>query len=321
MAQDRQDQKLAALLDIPITLSRTAGQQHHVTLTVVSFGYYAGYAEGTLRVEKLSAPKWPGTGALFYDVTAGLATRGLKMPSRDEVFDLVVTTDQEWMPDDFNGSLWLGEATASVGIKGVTGGATLMGGYIRSHNGFWIALEDADAFVKPGGGGKQGKAKFSVGAEGMVGSITRKTNTVIDLSQPYFSNKSVTGDLSKAAHFCFDSSLLTPAARQLLRVVCADQLAALANTKTEIWIVGHTDRVGTSARNLELSQLRSKNVRQALLDVLGPALKVPAGNIHDIGFSEWLAALKLHPNDVKNPNDRRVDLLINGSLVATFRES
>ena len=113
----------------------------------------------------------------------------------------------------------------------------------------------------------------------------------------------------------------TPAARQLLRVVCADQLAALANTKTEIWIVGHADRVGTSARNLELSQLRAKNVRQALLDVLGPALKVPVGNVHDIGFSEWLAALKLHPNDVKNPDDRRVDLLINGSLVATFRES
>ena len=234
-----------------------------MTLTVVSFGYYAGYAEGTLRVEKLSAPKWPGTGALFYDVTAGLATRGLKMPSRDEVFDLVVTTDQEWMPDDFNGSLWLGEATASVGVKGVTGGATLMGGYIRSHNGFWIALEDADAFVKPGGGGKQGKAKFSVGAEGMVGSITRKTNTVIDFSQPYFQQERHRGSL-EGGPFLFRQLPVDTSRAAAVEGRVPDQLAALANTKTEIWIVGHTDRVGTSARNLELSQLRSKNVRQAL---------------------------------------------------------
>ena len=323
LAYERQNQKLADLLDIPIAISPTAGQhRYRVTLTVVSFGYYLGYAEGTLKVEKLTAPKWPGNSTLIYDVTAATGSKGLKLPSRDEVFDLVVTTDQEWSPNDFNGSLWLGEATASAGIKGGTGGATLMGGYIRSHNGFWIALEDADVFVKPGGtGGKQGKPKFSVSAQGMVGSITRHTDTLIDLSKPYFANRSVTGDLSKAAHFCFDSSLLTPAARQMLRVVCADQLAALASPRSEIWIVGHTDRVGTNARNLELSQLRAKNVRQALIDVMGPALKVPVGNIHDIGFSEWLAALKLHPNEVKNPDDRRVDLLINGALVATFRES
>jgi outer membrane protein OmpA-like peptidoglycan-associated protein len=196
-----------------------------------------------------------------------------------------------------------------------------MGGWLRSRNGMWIAFEDADAFAKPGSGsgGKQGKPKIKVRAEGMVGSVSRRTNKLIDLSTPFPASKKVTGSLVAATHFCFGSSLLTPAARQLLRVVCADQLAALDSPKSYVTIIGHTDRPDTDSRNRELSVLRAQNVKTALTDILGNALKVPPDNIRALGFGEWLAMFKLHSNLVRNPADRRVDLLINGSLVATFR--
>jgi outer membrane protein OmpA-like peptidoglycan-associated protein len=110
-----------------------------------------------------------------------------------------------------------------------------------------------------------------------------------------------------------------PAARQLLRVVCADRLALLDNPTSQIFIIGHTDRLDTDTRNQELSVLRAKNVKTALSDILGDKLRVPPDAVHALGFGEWLARFKLHPDRVRNPDDRRVDILINGSLVATFR--
>jgi outer membrane protein OmpA-like peptidoglycan-associated protein len=175
-------------------------------------------------------------------------------------------------------------------------------------------------FVKPGSpGGKQGKPKFKVRAEGMIGRVHRHTDKLIDLSTTFPASKKVTGNLVAATHFCFGSSLLTPAARQLLRVVCADQLAALDSPTSRIMIIGHTDRPDTDARNKELSVLRAQNVKRALKDILGDALKVPDDAIHALGFGEWLALFKLRRERIRNPADRRVDLLINGSLVATFR--
>lgn len=320
LTQERQDRTLSRLLDIPLNLGRSAGtHRYHLKLEVATGGFFLGYAEGYLQVEKLTSPKWPGNGSLTFDVTAGTLGKP-KMPVREEVFDLVVTTPQEWMPDDFEGTLWLGEVTASVGIKSAKAGATLMGGYLRSKNGLLIAFEDAEAFVKPGTpGGKQGKPKLKVRAEGMVGSVRRHSDKLIDLSTRFPASKKVTGGLTAATHFCFGSSLLTPAARQLLRVVCADQLAALASPTSQVTIIGHTDRPDTDARNRELSFLRATNVKTALTDILGAALKVRPDAILAVGLSEWLAILKLHPDKVRNPNDRRVDLMINGSVVATFR--
>jgi outer membrane protein OmpA-like peptidoglycan-associated protein len=320
VTQDRQERTLSRLLDVPLNPARSAGaHRYRLKLDVASFGYILGYAEGYLVVEKLTPPRWPGNGSLTFDVTAGTLGKP-KFPAREEIFDLVVTTPQEWMPDDFEGTLWLGEVTASAGIKSAKTGATLMGGYLRSKNGLLLAFEDADVFVKPGSaGGKQGKPKLKVRAEGMFASVRRHTEKLIDLSHPFPASKKVTGNLVAATHFCFGSSLLTPAARQLLRVVCADQLAALASPTSQVMIIGHTDRPDTDVRNKELSMLRAQNVKTALTDILGNALQVRPDAIHAVGYGEWLARFKLRPDRVRNPDDRRVDLLINGSLVATFR--
>ncbi len=320
LAQDQQERRLSRLLDVPLDPSRAAGtHRYRLKLEVITGGFFVGYAEGTLLVEKLTPPKWPA-GSITFDVESGTLGKP-KMPTKEEVFDLVVTTSQEWMPDDFEGTLLLGELTASVGIKPAKVGAKAMGGYLRSKNGLWIALEDGEAFVKPGsGGGKPGRPQFKIRAEVLVGSVRRHTPKLIDLSTPFSASKKVTGDLVAATHFCFGSSWLTPAGRQLLRVVCADQLAALDSPTSQVVIVGHTDRPDTDARNQQLSVLRAQNVRKALEDILGKALNVPPDAILALGFGEWLARFRLHPDRVRNPADRRVDFLINGSLVATFRD-
>jgi outer membrane protein OmpA-like peptidoglycan-associated protein len=318
LIDERQSVELARLLDLRLARSTATTHRYRLRLSVAGFGFFAGYAEGHLRVDKLSAPVWPG-GTMVYDVTAGSLGKP-KFPSREEVFDLLVITAEEWTQDDFEGTLWLGELTASAGMRRVKPGVSVIGGYLRSKNGMSIALQDAEVFVKPGGSGSQSnKPKFKVRAEGMVGTVRRRSDFVLDLSTPHAASRPVSGQLVSATHFCHGSSLLTAAGRQLLRVVCADQLAALASPTSRITIIGHTDRTDTDARNAELSRLRAHNVKVALQDILGAALKVDVETIQTQGMGEWMAKLRGRVDQVRNPGDRRVDLLINATLVAQFR--
>jgi subtilisin family serine protease/outer membrane protein OmpA-like peptidoglycan-associated protein len=316
--QDKKLDSLSKMLDISMDPARAKGTyQYRLTLEVVSAGIV--YAEGTLRVEKLTAPRWPGKGTLSYNFGA-VALGKPRLPSRDQVFDLVVSTPQEWQPGDFEGTLWLGTVTASAGASPAKAGAKITGGFLNSKNGMSIALEDGDVFLETGvPHGKKDKPKITIAAEGMVGSVSRSDSGRLDLSRPFVASASVIGNLATATHFCFGSSLLTPAARQLLRFVCADQLAALDSEASQIIIIGHTDRPDTDLRNDELSRLRAENVRTALCDILGPALKVPSDRILWMGLGELVARLKLRPDRLRNPADRRVDVLINGTLVASLK--
>ena len=318
LIQDHKLDSLSAVLDIPINPAQ-ATYKYRLTLEVVSAGVL--YAEGTLRVEKLTAPRWP-EGFLSYNVEAGVIGKP-RLPSRDQVFDLVVTTPQEWEPGDFEGRLWLINLTASADARVAEAGVRVAGGFLNSDSGMSIALEDGDVFAEPGiphakqdKQDKQDKPKITFSAEAMVGRVSRSDPGRIDMSRPFVASAAVTGSLTTAIHFCFDSALLTPAARQLLRFVCADQLAALGSEGSQILIVGHTDRPDTDLRNVELSRLRAENVRRALGDILGTALKVPPERILVLGLGELVARFKLRPEQLRNPADRRVDVIVNGTLVA-----
>jgi hypothetical protein len=103
LAQDTKNQTLSRLLDVPLDSSRAAGTyRYRLRLEVATLGFFVGYAEGSLRVERLTGTKSSET----YDVQ--FATLGKpKFPTRDVIFDLVVTTPQEWMPGDFEGTIYL----------------------------------------------------------------------------------------------------------------------------------------------------------------------------------------------------------------------
>jgi OmpA family len=101
----------------------------------------------------------------------------------------------------------------------------------------------------------------------------------------------------------------------------------------KILIVGHTDQPASDEYNYRLSWRRAENVRRALKDLFGPR-----GNILQIDLDSktnvqvmWLGELHatlanmfnwgpgtLGPK-VKNATYRRVDLIIDAQLVATFR--
>ena len=102
----------------------------------------------------------------------------------------------------------------------------------------------------------------------------------------------------------------------------------------KILIVGHTDQPGSAGYNLDLSRRRAENVRRALKDLFGPRgniLQVDLDsktNVQVLGLGELHATLAnmfnwgpgtLGPK-VKNATYRRVDLIIDAQLVATFRE-
>ncbi len=309
-----QARTLSKLLYLSINPSAGTGTyQYHLKLDAIVVGFYL---EGTMLVERLTSPKWK----LLCDVrTFGRP----HIPTSTTVFDVRVETAQEWTPDDFEGTLVVLEADVSAQAKGVKVGITLQGSYLHSKNGMVMGFENADASA---GAGRGGKLKVGSGWDVMYGFVTRKNpDTIIDLSNPYPGSKSVMGSLGSAIHFCFDSALLTPAARQFLRLVCADRLAALTSPDTKIMIIGHTDRPGDYAYNQKLSEMRAKNVRTALGDILDGVLPMRLDEISAVGLSEAEAIVldllrsRFNAENVKTPEYRRVDLLIDYSVVASFR--
>jgi len=90
-------------------------------------------------------------------------------------------------------------------------------------------------------------------------------------------------------------------------------------------IIGHTDRPASYTYNQTLSENRAQNVRQALGDILDGVLQIPLKDIPAVGLSEAEAIIpdliksRVNAENVPTPEYRRVDLLIDFSLVASFR--
>jgi outer membrane protein OmpA-like peptidoglycan-associated protein len=215
------------------------------------------------------------------------------------------------------------EVDVSAQAKRVKLGLKLQGSYLHSKNGKVMGFEKAKASAGQAG---KGKPKIGKGWDALFGRVSRRTpDAIIDFSKPFPGSKNVVGNLDSATHFCFDSALLTPAARQFLRFICADRLAVLSTPDTKILIVGHTDRPASFAYNQRLSELRAQNVRLALKDILDGVLQIPIKDIPAVGLSEVEAIItdllksRVNEENVPRPEYRRVDLFIDFSLVASFR--
>jgi outer membrane protein OmpA-like peptidoglycan-associated protein len=133
--------------------------------------------------------------------------------------------------------------------------------------------------------------------------------------------------LQDDVHFCLNSALLTEDARQALRVMCANELFALMSPNSELRITGHTDRsvpprmdeAKAKQYNQTLSELRAKNTKQAIKDILGGQLAISDGQIVPKGEGDALAAKENRPFKEVNPNYRRVDIILNSRLVLTLK--
>jgi outer membrane protein OmpA-like peptidoglycan-associated protein len=155
---------------------------------------------------------------------------------------------------------------------------------------------------------------------GFWGKIQSKSFPDIDYTAVHVkTDHAVAYKLSEDVHFCLDGALLTEDARQALRIMCANELAALMSPASHLAIIGHTDRSDTDQRNLTLSAMRAENTYQAIQDILGSRLAIPERQIVRSGKGETEAIRDQRPDGERNPKYRRVDVILNGRLVLTLK--
>lgn len=224
-------------------------------------------------------------------------------------------TDDPWLPPDFIGPIEVYDASASVTLaKGGVGAMKIVGN--KRYAPLWIDTGGPGVNFGP-----------SVEIRGKIGPgyiwEEEQDTTSIHFKSPDVPIKDDdyigAGAAKNQLYFELDSALLKPVGWQVLRYVCALELAALSSTTAHLLVLGHADRLDTEERNVELSQLRADNVLQAIRDILGPSLKIPERQIAAQGLGERGAETVAKDKDqTPNPDWRRVDVIINSRLVVTL---
>jgi outer membrane protein OmpA-like peptidoglycan-associated protein len=124
--------------------------------------------------------------------------------------------------------------------------------------------------------------------------------------------------LKHQTHFCLDSAILTAAARQALRIVCAKYLTLFTSDESKLVIKGYADTLGTNPHNDKLSNFRAFNTLSAIKDILG--VKFP-NNMEAVavGLGEIPAHLAGNLDQTPDPKWRRVDVFLNGHVVISLQ--
>jgi outer membrane protein OmpA-like peptidoglycan-associated protein len=129
----------------------------------------------------------------------------------------------------------------------------------------------------------------------------------------------VESEKTQEIHFRLGSAILTQEARQIVREMCAIELASFMSVGSVLVIIGHADRLDTENRNLELSKLRAENALQAIKDILGDQLKIPSNQISVHGAGELKAEYAGDADETPNPKWRKVEVILNSTLILTLR--
>lgn len=107
--------------------------------------------------------------------------------------------------------------------------------------------------------------------------------------------------ISFILYFEHDSTKLTPESKNLMMEV----LQTIKNRKSkEIFVVGHTDLVGTEAYNIELSSKRANHIRNLLVS---SGIKSSALFVSYYGKARPLIVTK---DEVPEPRNRRVEVIV-----------
>jgi outer membrane protein OmpA-like peptidoglycan-associated protein len=137
-----------------------------------------------------------------------------------------------------------------------------------------------------------------------------------DVSQIISSHDyTIEAQIQERVHFRLGDALLTEDGRQALRIMAAKELASFVSEGSRLVLNGHADRKDCDERNVQLSDLRAKNTKQALKDILGDQLKIPDERFLTIGHGERRAAQAGDLDNKENRNWRRVEALLNSRLV------
>jgi outer membrane protein OmpA-like peptidoglycan-associated protein len=135
-----------------------------------------------------------------------------------------------------------------------------------------------------------------------------------DLEEDYVTRYKAESDV----HFDLGSATLSQEARDILGFMAASELAAMRHRGSELRLIGTADRVDVEWYNKSLSKMRAENALQALVDALGPHLRV---STETHGLGEDYAKLLGDPDKKPNPEARRVFVRLDGRTIATLRGS
>lgn len=143
---------------------------------------------------------------------------------------------------------------------------------------------------------------YFLGAPPLV-EVTRRYTLNEIVENPHVRWKVRSVDL-RIITFEFGSSELTDEAIERLEIVADAILRILEDDPTQVFLIeGHTDAVGSSESNLELSTERAAIVLEALVRIYG----VPAASLEAVGYGEqylWI--------DTPKPNARNRRVVVRG---------
>jgi outer membrane protein OmpA-like peptidoglycan-associated protein len=265
-------------------------------------GLGGGVFKGTLVVKECASLEDGATvlseftsKALLFQVGVGA---GLSVGS--VTFGSTSTRDH-WKEPDFDGMLRMVDLSAGAGVD-----FGICGMFIQGSGAF------SELFVDCTGRGWVFGAGVSLSE--YVGFIGSKADDKIPV--PGETEYSPVTSARTAVHFPFGDAELTSDARQLCRVLAAQELAVFRSGHMRLLSEGHADSVDTVDYNKRLSETRAENTVQALEDILGDDFKARKVDALGLGESEAQGAKE---ENLKNPVRRRVDVLVNGRLVIKLR--
>jgi outer membrane protein OmpA-like peptidoglycan-associated protein len=285
---------------------------------VIGLGGYIGSLNITAWRNGRAARRWTqsylvwfggfSAGASF-DLNAGFRTTGSG------------SSAHPWTPTEIPGSIILSSGPSIAAGGGVGGGygasvLTLFGNGV--HTPLVIDLSGWSMEAEIGGG-----VTLIASSWGYCHSPGRRSwdsrRRGDEFVQPGDRDYTVDAELQDEVHFEFGDSFLTEEGRQALRILCATELVCFDSTGSRIVVHGHADRVDTPERNQRLSRLRAENTITAIHDILGEHLGVHSRNRRVIAHGESEAAREGEPDRLRNPERRRVDIVLNTRFTAALR--
>ncbi len=244
------------------------------------------------------------------DVNGGLSWKGgLSAGKRVQG---VAYSHAEYSKADILGPVTIADAGFNVGPANYSKTSLILKGSDRLPE----LVFDCDGF------GWQPTASVGAGHTMSTGFILENKSKVQIVKDPFSTIQiaDYTAELSleTTVYFALGDSYVTEIARQFLRMVCASELSLLLNNESHLTIVGHADRLDTFRNNLDLSEYRAQNVQTAIEKIMGDHFRIPDKNIHTKGLGEYEAVVAGDKDHTPDPNYRKVEIKLNGMLVATL---
>jgi outer membrane protein OmpA-like peptidoglycan-associated protein len=265
--------------------------------------------------DKTRVLRFIGTFSLAFLQASGGPSLGVNVASSTSG---EATSPYVWQPSNFPGLMTLVDVGAAVSIPvpiTKTGFSATEKMFIRGNGEFPEMMVDFSGASQQVG---VGVGAALTEALGYISSDPNAAKRPPLGSHRFEQDYTLQGEFQNDIHFKFGSAILTDEARQLLRVLCGNELSAMRSAQSQLTIESHADCVDTEERNLELSRLRAANTLQAIKDILGADFAIPDKQIVLRGLGEQGAIEAGDKDRTENPVRRKSEVVLNARLVLTL---